>query len=124
MPERNKPHLIYLDDEEINLMFFREMFKLDFDIFTTSSPLEAIEYLKSNEVDFVLTDQLMPEMTGVQFLKKLKAEKITTDSTKIMVSGYAKAGEVKAAMDSKLIREFVSKPWSYDGIVNLLKELQ
>ena len=124
MPERNKPHLIYLDDEEINLMFFREMFKLDFDIFTTSSPLEAIEYLKNNEVDFVLTDQLMPEMTGVQFLKKLKAEKITTDSTKIMVSGYAKAGEVKAAMDSKLIREFVSKPWSYDGIVNLLKELQ
>lgn len=120
MPNKNKPSLIYLDDEEINLMFFREMFKNDFDIFTTDSPLEAINYLKNNEVKFVLTDQLMPEMTGVEFLKTLRSEDTSASSKKIMISGYAKEGEVSEAIESKLIDEFVSKPWSYEGIINTL----
>ena len=44
--------LIYLDDEEINLILFKEMFKRDFDIYTTTSPHEAIDYVSKNEVDF------------------------------------------------------------------------
>lgn len=112
--------LIYLDDEEINLMFFREMFKNDFSIYTTSSPAEAIEYLKKNEVEFVLTDQLMPEMTGVEFLQTLKEQKIAEAPYKIMVSGYAKAGEVSEAIQSRLIDEFISKPWSYEGVIEVL----
>lgn len=112
--------LIYLDDEEINLMFFREMFKNDYSIYTTSSPDEALDYLSQNEVDYVLTDQLMPEMTGVEFLKALKEKEIAIDTPKIMVSGYAKAGEVKEAIESNLINKFISKPWSYESITTVL----
>jgi len=116
--------MIYLDDEEINLLFFGEMFKEDFEIFTTSSPKEAIQYLEDNPVDFVLTDQLMPEMTGVEFLEELKSQNVASASKKVMVSGYAKAGEVKKAIEEQLIDEFVSKPWDYDSLVSVIKKLE
>ena len=52
----NKPSLIYLDDEEINLILFKEMFKKDFDIFTTTNPDKAIEHVKKN---FLITRHLL-----------------------------------------------------------------
>jgi len=117
-PERLS--LIYLDDEEINLILFKEMFKKDFEIFTTTSPHEAIQYVSSNEVDFVLTDQLMPVMTGVEFLKELDGIEVPSNPKRIIISGYTKEGEVNEALEKKLIDRFVSKPWSYDKLKDLL----
>ena len=112
--------LIYLDDEEINLILFKEMFKKDFDIYTTTSPHEAIDYVSRNEVDFVLTDQLMPVMTGVEFLKELDGIQVPSNPKRIIISGYTKEGEVNEALEKKLIDRFVSKPWSYDKLKDLL----
>ncbi|WP_420316168.1 response regulator [Ekhidna sp.] len=116
----NKPTLIYLDDEEINLILFKEMFKRDFDIVTTSSPDDAIEHVKNNKPNFILTDQLMPVMTGVEYLKELKELGISNDSTKVIISGYTQEGDVDEALETKLIDHFVSKPWSYQNLKDLL----
>ena len=115
-----KPSLIYLDDEEINLILFKEMFKKDFDIQTTTSPEEAIEHVKNNAFDYILTDQLMPVMTGVEFLKELKRLGVSSDSMKVIISGFTQEGEVDEALNTKLIHSFVSKPWSYDDLKELL----
>lgn len=112
--------LIYLDDEEINLILFKEMFKKDFDIHTTTSPHEAIDYVVSNELDFILTDQLMPVMTGVEFLRELQGMEYPSNPKKIIISGYTKEGEVSEAIEHKMIDKFVSKPWSYDKLKDLL----
>ena len=115
--------LIYLDDEEINLILFKEMFKRDFDIYTTTSPHEAIDYVSNNEIDFILTDQLMPVMTGVEFLKELDGIKAPSNPKRIIISGYTREGEVNEALEKRLIDRFVSKPWSYDALKNLLLTL-
>ena len=112
--------LIYLDDEEINLILFKEMFKKDFDIYTTTSPHEAIDYVVNNKLDFILTDQLMPVMTGVEFLRELEGIEYNSDPKKIIISGYTKEGEVSEAIERKMIDKFVSKPWSYDKLKDLL----
>lgn len=112
--------LIYLDDEEINLILFKEMFKKDFEIFTTTSPHEAIDYVVKSDIDFILTDQLMPVMTGVEFLKELDGIEYPSNPKKIIISGYTKEGEVSEAIEKKLIDKFVSKPWSYDKLKDLL----
>lgn len=112
--------LIYLDDEEINLILFKEMFKRDFDIHTTTNPHEAIEYVRNNDVDFVLTDQLMPVMTGVEFLRELEGIQVPSNPKKIIISGYTREGEVNEALERKLIDRFVSKPWNYDKLKDLL----
>lgn len=116
-----KPTLIYVDDEDINLMLFREMFKKDFEIWTTSSGVDALEYLRKNQVDFVVTDQLMPIMTGVQFLKKMRDELPEyAPKKKVMISGFTKEGEVAEALDTNLIDHFVTKPWKYDKLKEIL----
>lgn len=115
-----KPSLIYLDDEEINLILFNEMFKRDFEIFTTTNPNTAIEHVRNNQLDYVLTDQLMPYMTGVEFLKELKNQEISEDSMKVIISGFTQEGEVDEALETHLIDHFVSKPWSYQNLKDLL----
>lgn len=115
-----KPSLIYLDDEEINLLLFKEMFKRDFDVFTTTSAETAIEYVQNNSVEYILTDQLMPVMTGVQFLEKLKEVDIPSNPMKIIISGFTQEGDVARALNTNLIDHFVSKPWSYQDLKNLL----
>ncbi|MEQ6166005.1 MULTISPECIES: response regulator [unclassified Ekhidna] len=119
-----KPSLIYLDDEEINLILFNEMFKKDFEIFTTTNPNTAIEHVRNNQLDFVLTDQLMPSMTGVEFLKELKNQEISADSMKVIISGFTQEGEVDEALETRLIDHFVSKPWSYQNLKDLLLSKQ
>ena len=115
------PTLIYVDDEEINLMLFREMFKNDFDIWTTSSAPDALDYLNENKTDFVVTDQIMPKMTGVQFLREMRNLFPDFNPKKvIMISGYTKEGEIEAALNDKLIDFFVSKPWKYEKLKELL----
>ena len=120
----NKPSLIYLDDEEINLILFNEMFKKDFEIFTTTNPNTAIEHVKNNQLDYVLTDQLMPSMTGVEFLKELRDNDISSDSMKVIISGFTQEGEVDEALETHLIDHFVSKPWSYQNLKDLLLSKQ
>ncbi|MEQ9467451.1 MAG: response regulator [Ekhidna sp.] len=115
----SKPSLIYLDDEEINLILFKEMFKKDFDIFTTTSPETAIQYVKDHNPDYILTDQLMPVMTGVEFLKELR-ELGVSSVMRVIISGFTQEGEVDEALETKLIDEFVSKPWSYQNLKDLL----
>ncbi len=116
-----KPKLIYLDDEELNLLMFREMFRKDFDIYTTTSAEEALEYIQKNGVDLVVTDQLMPVMTGVEFLKML-VEAIENPPKRVMVSGYTQEGEVTKALESNLLDIFVKKPWTYDGLKSVILE--
>ncbi len=120
---QSKPAVIYLDDEEINLLLFKEMFKKDFDVFTTTYPEEALEYLKNHDVEFVFTDQRMPIMSGVEFLKEMEEMKITTSPKKVMISGYAAEGEVSDAIATNLIDRFVDKPWTYQGLKEVISTI-
>ena len=119
----NKPVVIYLDDEEINLLLFKEMFKKDFEVFTTTYPEEALEYLKNNDVEYVFTDQRMPIMTGVEFLRELEELHVTTSPKKVMISGYAAEGEVSEAIEQNLIDRFVDKPWTYNGLKEVISAI-
>jgi response regulator RpfG family c-di-GMP phosphodiesterase len=119
----SKPAVIYLDDEEINLLLFKEMFKKDFEVFTTTYPEEAIEFIKNNDVEYVFTDQRMPLMSGVDFLKELEALNVTTSVKKVMISGYAAEGEVSEAIERNLIDRFIDKPWTYQGLKEVISTI-
>ncbi|NQZ77519.1 MAG: response regulator [Ekhidna sp.] len=118
-----RPAVIYLDDEEINLLLFKEMFKKDFDVFTTTYPEEALNYVKNNDVEFVFTDQRMPIMSGVEFLKELETIDMTASPKKVMISGYAAEGEVSEAIQTNLIDRFVDKPWTYQGLREVMSAM-
>lgn len=116
----SKLKLIYVDDEHINLLLFEKMFKNDFIVHTESSALSALEYIKQNEIDLVVTDQIMPVMTGLEFLAEL--QKIMPDNQikRVMVSGYSPEEAVNEALENNLLHAFVSKPWRYQSLKDIL----
>ena len=66
-----KHNIIYIDDEPENLRAFVSVFRRDYNIYTTDSHSEGLGYLQNNVAHLIITDQRMPEMKGVEFLKQV-----------------------------------------------------
>ena len=81
--------VLYLDDEENNLIAFKALFRREFDVFTITSPQEAVAYLNANEVPIILSDQKMPELSGVEFWDPLNSTKGAQVSSRCGTPGGA-----------------------------------
>jgi putative two-component system response regulator len=70
---------VVIDDEEVNLLLFKEYIKdLGMDAIVFDNALEGLEYLKTNDVDLVYVDYLMPEMDGVELIREFRKVHQTT----------------------------------------------
>jgi len=115
--------VLYVDDEDINLMIFSRLFEKDFVVQTYNSPKKALQFLKENKVDLILTDQQMPIMLGTEMLDSI-AQLFPVERPKIaIVSGYNKNSEITDALNKKLADTFISKPWEYDSLKSTLIQL-
>jgi len=101
--------VLYLDDEENNLIAFKALFRPEYEVFTTTSAREAVEYLNQNEVPVILSDQKMPEISGVEFFEMILPD--FPRSVRILVTGYADIEAVVNAINKGEIYRYVSKPW-------------
>jgi len=108
--ENKKISILYVDDEENNLFSFKATFRLKYKVFTAISGAEAIELVKNNPIDIIITDQRMPEMTGVQFLEEII--KIDAAPMRILLTGYADMAAVVEAVNKGKIFHYLNKPWS------------
>jgi len=114
--------ILYVDDEEINLRLFKSTFRRDFEIFIANSAKEGLEILNKNTVDVVITDQRMPEMTGVEFLKKVNEKYNTIPPNRLIVSGYTSNEDIEKAFKQYRLFRFISKPWIYKEFKNIIIE--
>jgi response regulator RpfG family c-di-GMP phosphodiesterase len=105
----DKIKILYLDDEENNLIAFKALFRREYEVFTTTSAREAVEYLNQNEVPVILSDQKMPEISGVEFFEMILPD--FPRSVRILVTGYADIEAVVNAINKGEIYRYVSKPW-------------
>jgi response regulator RpfG family c-di-GMP phosphodiesterase len=106
-----KHNILFVDDEEGILSALRRVFrKEDYEIHTCSNPEKALELLEKQQMDLIISDHNMPQMTGTEFLEK--ASEIQPDTTRILLTGF---GDVNIAMDainSGGIYKFIPKPWN------------
>ena len=114
----SKHKIIYIDDEPENLRAFKSVFRRVYNIFTTESPMQGIEYLRKNEVDLIITDQRMSEMTGVEFLEKIYKFMPGRPPCRIIYSGYSKTNDIEKAKGKKWMSFFVSKPCDPENLKN------
>jgi len=110
----NKISILYVDDEENNLFSFKATFRIKYQVYTAISGEEALKILGSKEVQIIITDQRMPEMTGVQFLEKVLQK--YPDPMRILLTGYADMGAVVDAVNKGKIFHYLAKPWNEEEL--------
>lgn len=114
---RNK--LLYVDDEESNLRIFKSTFRRDYDVLIANSAKDGIKILKEQKVDVILSDQRMPDMTGVEFLQY--AMNHYPDSIRMLITGYVDLEVIKAAINKAQIIHYIQKPWDELVLTNVIK---
>ncbi len=110
----NKISILYVDDELNNLVSFKAVFRIKYNIFTAISGEEAITLLRKNEVNIIITDQRMPQMTGVEFLESILDE--FPDPIRILLTGYADMNAVVDAINKGKIFHYLTKPWNEEEL--------
>jgi diguanylate cyclase (GGDEF)-like protein len=107
-PERT---LLLLDDEENMLRSLVRLFRRDgYKVLTASSVREAFDLLASNTVQVIVSDQRMPDMSGTEFLAKVR--ELYPDTLRMVLSGYTDLATITEAINHGAIYRFLTKPWN------------
>ena len=101
--------LIVDDEENVCNALRRALRKEGYEIFVANEPSKGLELLKQQRVDMVLSDHLMPNMTGLEFLKMVRDRH--PDSVRIMLTGHADMQTAISAINQGEIYRFLTKPW-------------
>ena len=113
--------IVIVDDEEMVLTSLSSFLNLetDYNIMTFTSGKEALKYIENNNTDLVISDYLMPEMDGIQFLAKVR--ELKPEVPRIILTGYAdKENAIKAINDVGLF-QYIEKPWDNEDILIILR---
>ena len=102
--------LLLIDDEENIVAALARVLRSDgYNILKAASGKEGLEILARNEVGVIISDQRMPEMTGVEFLSEVK--ELYPDTVRIVLSGHTEINAVTDAINRGAIYKFLTKPW-------------
>jgi CheY-like chemotaxis protein len=105
--------LLLVDDEPNILAALQRLLRRDgYTILASDDPLKALDILADRQVDVILSDQRMPGMTGVEFLRR--AKETHPESIRIVLSGYTDLQFITDAINEGAIYKFLTKPWD-DG---------
>jgi len=110
----DKIKILYVDDEENNLVAFKANFRKIYDVYTANSAKEAFLFLESNVVHIIISDQKMPNTTGVEFLEQ--TVKLYPDCIRVILTGNADLENVMDAINHGQISKYVQKPWDFEKL--------
>ncbi len=109
--------IVVVDDEKIVTSAFKTLLKVEGfgNAHFFNNPEEALEFLKSNTPDLVISDFLMPEMNGLEFLSEVK--KMYPEVSKILLTGYADKENAIRAINEVGLYRYIEKPWDNDDLI-------
>jgi CheY-like chemotaxis protein len=116
-----KPVVLCLDDDPETLGSLRRLLRREpYELVTTANPGEALERLHDSFVEVVISDELMPWMSGTSFLRIV--EKQSPATARVIVSGHRHVADFVKQQGS-LVHHFIPKPWNDDELRTLLRGL-
>lgn len=111
--------VLYIDDEVNNLSGFKANFRRDFDVYTAPSTAEARKIMEKTNIHIIISDQRMPDETGVQFFNSIKEQ--YPDPIRILLTGYADIEAVIGAINKGQVYRYITKPWDENELKITLK---
>lgn len=116
-------HKILIVDDEANILnsLARLLHDQDCEIYTAGTVKEALEKLKSIDgVDLIISDNRLPDITGVEFL--IKAKQLYPDTMRILITGYPDLESVIRAINNGQVYRFITKPWENEELRLIIKQ--
>lgn len=111
MPDNNI-RVLYVDDEENNLISFRAYFRKDYEVYTASSASEAFRLLDSIDMQIIVSDQRMPLMSGTEFLERTIIKH--PDTIRLLITGQSDIETVIEAINRGGVSKYLQKPWDWE----------
>jgi EAL domain-containing protein (putative c-di-GMP-specific phosphodiesterase class I)/ActR/RegA family two-component response regulator/GGDEF domain-containing protein len=113
--------LLLVDDEENVLRALQRVFRRDgYRVLAASRVQEAFELLASNEVQVIVSDQRMNDVSGTEFLGRVK--ELYPRTVRLILSGYTDLATVTEAINKGAIYRFLTKPWDEEDLRHHIRE--
>lgn len=112
--------LLLVDDEKDNLQALQRLLRNQFEVTAVSTPAEALALVQQKPFHVIVSDQRMPEMTGVELLERVM--KIRPMTTRILLTGYTDVESVIGAINRGNIYRYVAKPWDPEDLKQTLRQ--
>ncbi len=109
-----KPTILCVDDEPNVLDVLCRMFDRLALVLTAKSGPEALEILRSRPVDLLITDQKMPDMTGIELVREARKEGLGV--TTILLTAYTNPNDLISAINEGQVFRYVTKPWDINDL--------
>ncbi len=118
----DSPAVLYVDDEPINLRVFEANFRERFRVMTCQVPTEALAILanRGSEIGVLISDQRMPELTGVELLER--AHEIAPDVIRMVITAYSDVQAVIDAVNRGRVTRYFVKPWIKEDLLAALED--
>jgi two-component system response regulator HupR/HoxA len=111
--------VLVVDDEQRSLETLRRTLEEDFTVLTAQSAEEGEAIMAREFVHIVLSDQRMPGMQGVEFLRRVRDQ--WPDTVRLILSGYTDAEDIIAGINHAGIWQYLLKPWHPEQLLLTLK---
>lgn len=113
----NNGKIIVVDDDETIISSIKTLFYIEeynnAEFFT--EPELALEYIKLNRPELIISDFVMPKMNGLEFL--VKANELYPEVSKILLTGYADKENAIRAINEVGLYKYITKPWDNDDLI-------
>ncbi len=113
------PTVLVVDDELRSVEAIERILEDDFEVKTAQDTETALGILEQEWVQIILCDQRMPDMTGVEFLKRVRED--WPEVVRMIISGYTDAEDIISGLNEAGIHQYITKPWQPDNLILTLK---
>ena len=121
MSQEGKIKVLYVDDEMNNLVGFKATYRMDYNVFIANNTAEALKMLEENpDIRVVLSDQRMPDKTGVQFFEDIRKQ--FPNPVRMLITGYTDVESVIDSINRGNIFRYIKKPWTDFDIKSAIDE--
>ena len=106
-----RPTVMIVDDEEMVITSIKAFLQLEseFNIQGFTDPEQAARYLADHQVDVAVSDYLLPRMTGIQLLQRVKDKQ--PEASRVLLTGHADKQSAIQAINQVALFQYLEKPW-------------
>src|SRR6516164_967886 len=115
-----KPCLLVVDDEPDLVQSVQDLLRFEYRVLGATRAADGLKLMQTERVHIVMSDQRMPEMTGVEMLRRIK--ETHPDTIRLLFTAYSDLPTVIDAINQGSVYRYISKPWEVEDLKATLRQ--